>query len=296
MAMEREDRLIEKILVHAERQTPRNPSELFIARLDAQLKLAKMRTHRRLWISIAALLPVAVCVGYFAFFNNYATATAIEGLVYVNGALLHKGGKIHERAVIETKENSYVIADFGTARLLLEPEAKVVLAHLKGIVKPTIMLEQERGATFSYIEPGKALYSIQAGAMTYRVIGTAFAIDQDPPQLTVLHGTVEVKKGEHAARVTANSAPEVLTQLARREAVLQSGELARFANTEAQRRWSLHEIRARYGKLARVETTDGKTYTGGFRTRDKILSIRTETELVKLPTTKIKKIVLIDAK
>lgn len=302
----RDERLISQIWAHAEKQPQRAPSEIFQARLASRLKKPSRRPQ--LWISMAAMLLVAVTVGYLWLPTNYATVTAVIGLAYADGEQIKEGSRLHLGATIETRDQSHIVVRFGSvAALIMEPNTSIKLTRVRAGWGARIELEQLNGTTLNRIEPGRAHYVMTRGEKTFSVLGTAFVLDADAAdttRVTVLHGTVATRANDVAENVGAGttsvcnkmcSKPEkhsagTQKRFERLETVLQGTSLDDVLSKENQLPWSTDEIRDKYGRLSRIETTTGETFVGGFIAQKDDLLIQTKEKRITLKKHLVKKI------
>jgi len=138
--------------------------------------------------------------------------TFIKGDVTVNSKKVTIGTPVRSKDVVNVSDASGAIIQFSTGALITlkantELEVSKLLYGSDG--KPGIELNQQKGSTFSKIQPGKAEYKISTPTAVAGVRGTAFNISvggAGKTEIQLLQGKVAVSKPSAKAEGSSEAA------------------------------------------------------------------------------------------
>ncbi len=243
-----------------------------------------------------------------------------KGDVQAGGQVLQTGTAIKDQPLTTSAGSLAVIHHGDSVKTILGPGSRV--RSVKSTLtsgKSDIELVLEKGLFYSDVTKGQALLKIITPSAEIKVIGTGFSVqtDEQGTHVSVLEGIVQVSPVEQNPGQPTSGKPTLLeagqkifvspkdSQLT--VAALSAGELGflrllhDLTRTTAQTglsalaekillaenqgsapKLTLADIRRKYGKISRVNLTNGKSYVGFFTMRGNQLQIITPQGTVRV--------------
>ncbi|AFM13640.1 FecR family protein [Turneriella parva] len=269
---------------------------------------------RNLILSTAVVALVAVGCGDKKDQTSLDSAkfTYVKGDVLVSGKPATLGQTVSKDATIEVKNNSMAVLQFSSsASITLKANSVLSIANLSKNEsgKPVIELSQSSGASFSKIAKGQSEFSIKTPTAVAGVRGTSFELtvgNGKTTQIKLLEGKVAVIKATEGQ--TAEAIKEELAKADTVEIAPVSGKVvvpesvekyATGAATSASltdaakpevKKLTLADIKAKYGRIAKIQTKNGKEYVGYFNQQGAEMTIQTVDGQVRVPVANVQKV------
>lgn len=250
-----------------------------------------------------------------------------KGTVRLNGAPIPPGTRLPAAGIITTEGKSLAVlrlANPVTALALAKSELQLKAPTIRNGL-PDRSLALTSGRLFAQVDRGAAHFSVTTPTAVLAVRGTSFSIEVSAAGTTlrVLEGTVEASVGtaqgipvEAGQRLSINptTGPGKIAALSEAEKnelksfaglvalgrekadtspvnqadVLASAILADETQPAPTAKMTLSDIRAKYGKISKVNLKNGNSYTGFFTLKGAQMEIITPAGTVRVPTAQLK--------